>query len=148
MKHTTLIITFLSTVLYATGSAWGQTASQGPDNDKSEPKAAIHEVKDYTFAEKTKFIAQMKMDLAAVNRDIDQLDAKIANADAEARAKAKPELHALHVKADHLGKQIEAAKDATESNWDSVKAHSMNTYNELKHGINQAHRWVSDKLGS
>jgi hypothetical protein len=148
MKNKILAVTFLSAVILATGIASGQTASQGPDNDKSETKTTTQDVKDYTFAEKAKFTEEMKRQLAAINRDIEKLDAKIANDDAEAREKAKPELHALHVKADRLGKQIDAAKDATESNWDRVKADSRKSYNELKDGVNRAHRWVSDKLAS
>ena len=148
MKYKILVITFLSTVLFATGSARGQTASQGQDTDKSETKTTVQDVKDYTFAEKAKFTEQMKRDLAVVNRDMDQLDAKIATDDADARAKAKSELQALRVKAHQLGKQIDAAEDATESNWDKVKADSKHAFSELKDGVKRAHRWVSDKLAS
>jgi hypothetical protein len=148
MKNTTLVITFLSAVLFATGSTRGQTVSQGPDNDKSETKTSVQDVKDYTFAEKEKFIREMKRELTGVNRDMDQLEAKIARGGTEARAKAQPELHALHVKADQLGKKIDGAEHATESNWDKVKADSKHAYNELKDGVKRAHRWVSDKIAS
>ena len=45
-----------------------------------------------------------------------------------------------------LKKQLDEAKSATESTWDSVKAASKKGYNELKDGFNQARQWVSDKI--
>ena len=147
MNKKTLVITFLSTLLFAAGSAMGQTTSQEPENVNG-PKTTVQDVKDYTFAEKAKFTKEMKKELAGINKDIDQLDAKIAKDDAAARAKAQPELHALREKAGQLDKQIDAAKDATASNWDKVKADSKHAYKELKDGVNRAHRWVSDKIAS
>ena len=124
----------------------GQTVSQEAGNVKSEAKTDAEDVKDYTFAEKAKFTEQMKRLLARINRDIDQIDAKIAKADADAKAKAKPKLHALRLKADQLGKQIEAAGNADEANWDRVKADAKSAYSELKDGVNRTRQWVSDKI--
>jgi ElaB/YqjD/DUF883 family membrane-anchored ribosome-binding protein len=77
---------------------------------------------------------------------LDQLAAKIEKSSDAAKAEAKPKLQALREKADQLGKQLDEAKNATESTWDSVKAGSKKAYNELKDGFNQARQWVSDKI--
>jgi len=146
MKNKILAVTFLSAVLFVTGSAMGQVTSQGQENVKSEPKTTAQDVKDYTYAEKAKFTEELKRQLTAINKDIDQVDAKIAKESDEARAKAKPKLHALRVKAGQFGKQIDAAKDATESDWDRVKEDSKHAYSELKDGVDRAHKWVSDKI--
>lgn len=52
----------------------------------------------------------------------------------------------LREKADPLGKQLDKARNATESTWDGVKAGSKKAYDELKEGFNQSRRWVSDKI--
>ena len=146
MKNRAIIITILSIALFAAGSAMGQTVSQDAGSVKKEAKTDAEDVKDYTYAEKAKFTEQMKRLLARINRDIDQIDAKIAKADADAKAKAKPKLHALRLKADQLGKQIEAAGNAIESNWDRAKADAKSAYSELKDGVNRTRQWMSDKI--
>lgn len=42
--------------------------------------------------------------------------------------------------------RIISRKDATESNWESVKAGSKKAYGELKDNFNQARQWLSDKI--
>ena len=76
---------------------------------------------------------------------MDQLSAKIEKANDTAKAEAKPKLRALREKADQLGKQVDAARNATESTWDSVKAGSRKAYDEFE-GFNEARQWVSDKI--
>jgi hypothetical protein len=42
--------------------------------------------------------------------------------------------------------QLDVARNATESTWDSVKAGSKKAYGELKDGFQQARQWVSEKI--
>ena len=146
MKNRALIITIISTALFATGRVGGQTASQDLEKAKIETKEAAHDMEAYTFAEKDKFTRKMQAKLAEINRDLDRLDAKIEKAGDAGRGEAKSKLHALRVEADHLGKQLEAARNATESDWDRVKADSKKSYDELRDGVNRARQWVSDKI--
>jgi len=49
-------------------------------------------------------------------------------------------------KAAGLNKQLDEAKNATESTWDSVKTGSEKAYNALKDDFQQARQWASDKI--
>jgi ElaB/YqjD/DUF883 family membrane-anchored ribosome-binding protein len=77
---------------------------------------------------------------------LDQLSAKVEKSSDAAKAEAKPKLQALRDQTDKLNQQLDKAKNATESNWDDVKAGSKKAYAELANGFQQARQWVSDKI--
>ncbi len=77
---------------------------------------------------------------------VDQLTAKVEKASDTAKAEAKPKLQALRDQTAKLTKQLDEAKNATESTWGDVKAGFRKGYSELKDGFNQARQWVSDKI--
>jgi hypothetical protein len=122
------------------------TTAQQIETLQAETKAAAQDMKDYTFAQKDEFTENMKRQLAAINQDLDALEAKLKNSSDAAKAEAEPKLQALREKAAQLGRQIDGAKDATESTWDTVKATSKKGYDELKDGFMQAHQWASEKI--
>jgi cytochrome c556 len=146
MKNKTLVITLLSIVTFAVGCDKSQTTSQQMDQVKAETKQAAQDMKDYTFAQKTEFVAAMQVQLAALNKDLDQLAAKVESSTDAVKAEAKPKLQALRDQAARLNQQLDAAKNATESTWDSVKAECSKGYDATKDGFNQARQWVSDKI--
>jgi archaellum component FlaC len=146
MKHKTLVITFLSVTAFAVGCKKEETASQQLDNVKTETKAAAREMKDYSFAQKAEFTEKMQTQLAEINRDLDQISAKIEKSSDPAKAEAKLKLQALREQVAKLNKQVEEAKSATESTWGDVKAAFNKGYSELKDGFQQARQWVSEKV--
>ena len=146
MKNKTLLITLLSIAAFAVGCKKEQTTSQQLENVKVETKQAAQDMKDYTFAQKAEFVAAMQSQLDALNKDIDQLSAKIDSSSDAVKAEAKPKLQALRDQAAQLNKQLDDAKNATESTWDSVKAGFQKAYDATKDGFNQARQWVSDKI--
>jgi chromosome segregation ATPase len=150
MKNKTLLITLLSIAAFAVGCNKEQTKEpnipQQIENVKTETKQAAQDMKDYTFAQKAEFVAAMQSQLDALNKDIDQLSAKIDSSSDAVKAEAKPKLQALRDQAAQLNKQLDDAKNATESTWDSVKAGFTKAYDATKDGFNQARQWVSDKI--
>jgi predicted nucleic acid-binding Zn-ribbon protein len=146
MKNKTLIITFLSIAAFAVGCKKEQTTSQQIENVKTETKQAAQDMKDYTFAQKAEFVKQMQNQLDDLNRDLDQLAAKIDSSSDAVKAEAKPKLQALRDQAAQLNKQLEDVRNATESTWDSVKSGFQKAYEATKDGFNQARQWVSDKI--
>ena len=146
MKHKTLLAIVLAIAAFAVGCNRAETTAQQFDKVQEKTKEAVQDMKDYTFAQKAEFTAKMQSQLAGINKDLDQLAAKIEKSSDAAKAEAKPRLQALREKADQLGKQLDEVKNATESTWDSVKAGSKKAYNELKDGFNQSRQWVSDKI--
>jgi hypothetical protein len=121
-------------------------ASQQRDKAQSETSAAAPDKKDYTFAQKAAFVAKMKSQMAEINRDMDQLAAKIERSSAAFKAEAHVKHKALGDQITRLNRQMDAAISATESTWDDVKAGSRTAYHDLKDGFHQARQWVSDKI--
>ena len=113
---------------------------------KTETKQAAQDMKDYTFAQKAEFVKAMQAQLDALNKDLDQLAAKIDKSSDAIKAEAKPKLQALRDQATQLNKQLDEAKNATESTWDSVKSGFSKGYEATKDGFNKARQWVSDKI--
>jgi DNA anti-recombination protein RmuC len=146
MQNKALVITFLSAVAFAVGCNKEQTTSQQLDNAKAETKQAAQDMKDYTYAQKTEFVQQMQAQLAALNRDLDQLSVKVEKSSDAVKADAKPKLQALRDQADKLNQQLDKAKDATESTWGDVKDGTKKAYTDLKDSFQQARQWVSDKI--
>ena len=149
-----LLITLLAVSAFALGckpseqSATDTREATAKQLDKvqTETKAASQDMKDYTYAQKTEFVEQMQGQLAALNRDLDQLSAKIEKSSDTVKADAKPKLQALRDQADKLNQQLDKAKNATESTWGDVKDGTKKAYDELKDSFQQARQWVSDKV--
>jgi chromosome segregation ATPase len=155
MKHKQLAIAFLAVTAFAVGckptaeksaDQNRQTTAEQFDKVKKETKEAAQEMNHYAFAQKAEFVAKMQGQLDEIKRDLDQLAAKIEKSSDAAKAKAEPKLKALRDQAAKLNKQLDEAKDATESTWGDVKAGFKKGYNELKEGFQQARQWVSDKI--
>jgi chromosome segregation ATPase len=148
MKTHNLVITFFAAaaVLVSCKPADEKSTAEQFDKVKKETKAAAADIKDYTYAQKEEFVAKMQVQLAGINRDLDELSVKIEKSSDAAKAEWKPKLQALRDQADKLNKQLDQAKNATESTWDEVKASSRKAYDELKDGFQKARQWVSDKI--
>jgi methyl-accepting chemotaxis protein len=146
MNNKLLVLTLLSAAAFAVGCDKDQTTSQQLDKVQAETKQAAQDMKDYTFAQKSQFVEVMQGQLAALNRDLDQLSAKVESASDSVKAEAKPKLQALRDQSAGLNKQLDEVKNATESTWDSVKSGFKKGYEASKDGFNQARQWVSDKV--
>jgi chromosome segregation ATPase len=146
MKRNKLMITLLSAAAFVVGCDKEGTTSQKLDKVQAKTEEAAQDMKDYTFAQKAEFTEKMQSELAEINKDLDQLSAKIEKSSDAVKAEAKPKLQSLRDQAAKLNKQLGEAKNATESTWDSVKAGSKKAYGELKDGFQQARQWVSDKI--
>ena len=146
MKHKMLVITLLGATAFVVGCNKEQTPAQQLDKVQAETKQAAQDMKDYTFAQKAAFVETMQAQLAALNRDLDQLAAKVEKSSDAIKAEAKPKLQVLRDQLAQLNKQLDEARNATESTWDSVKGGFKKAYQATKDGFNQARQWVSDKI--
>jgi len=146
MKCHKIAIILLAVVAFTVGCDKESTTSQQLDKAQAKTEQAAQEMKDYTYAQKSAFVETMQTQLEALNRDLDQLSAKIEKSSDAARAEAKPKLQALREQSDKLNQQLDKARNASESTWDDVKAGSKKAYNELKDGFQQERQWVSEKV--
>ena len=149
-----LAITFLPVAAFAVGCKPAEEKILAEDRDtpvqfpkvREETTVATPDMKDYAYAQKSEFVEKMERQLAEINRDLDQLSAKIEKSSDAAKAEAKPKLQALRDQMPRLQKQLDGAKSATESTWNDVKAGCKKGYGELKEGFQQTRQWVSDKI--
>ena len=155
LKHPIAVITFLCVIILTVGckpaaensAAENRTATAAQfDKVTKETKEATQDLKDYAYAQKALFVETMKSQLAVINKDLDELSAKIEKSSDAAKAEAKPKLQALKDQAAKLGQKLGEAQSASESTWNDVKAAFKKGYGELADGFQQARRWASDKL--
>ena len=146
MKNKALFLTVLSFAVVAVGCNKEQSTAQQMDKVQTETKQAAADMKDYTYAQKDEFVKAMQVQLDALNKDLDQLSAKIDGSSDAVKAEAQPKLQALRDQTAKLNQQLDDAKNATESTWDSVQAGFTKAYDSTKDGFNQARQWVSDKI--
>ena len=123
-----------------------QSTAQQLDKVQAETKAAAQQIRDFTFAQKAEFVTTMKAQLADLNRNLDELSARIEKSSEAVQADAKPKLAALREQATQLGKRLDEVANATESTWGAIKADSEKAWAALKDGFAQSRQWVSDKI--
>jgi chromosome segregation ATPase len=146
MKNKTLLLTCLSVAAFTIGCDKTETTSQQLDKVQEKTAEAAQDMKDYAFAQKAQFVEKMQSQLADLNRDLDQLAAKIEKSSDAIQAEARPKLQALRDQTAQLNTQLDGVRNATESTWDSVKSGFQKGYESSKDGFNQARQWVSDKI--
>ncbi len=145
MNTRTLVITFLSAV-FAVGCNQDQTTSQQLDQAQADAKQAAEVLKDYTYTQKAAFVEKMQAQLAQLDRDVDQLSAKVEGSSDAVKAEAGPKLQILRDQSAHLKKQLEDVKNAPASTWESVRNGFRQAYESAKDGFQQARQYVSDKI--
>ncbi len=107
---------------------------------------ARHNLDAYTYDQKAQFIAAMEADMAAINRSINELSVRIERSAADVKAAANPRLNELRNQASLLEARINEVKGSTATTWDTVKANTRETYDNLINNFDDARQWMSDKL--
>lgn len=145
-----LLLTLLSSTAIMVGcdkeKETPPTTSQQIDKIQADTKQAAKDMKDYAFAQKKEFVETMQLQLDALNKDLDDLNAKVAKASDSTKDEAKVKMDALRAEMTRLGKQLDDVKSANESTWDSVKEGFKKAYDSSKEGFQTARQWVSDKI--
>ena len=155
MKSSPLLLTLLSVAALALGCKPAAETSTVENHDatsaqfakvKKETQEAAQYMKDYAYTQKSEFVDKMQIQLAEINKDLDQISDKVEKSNDADKAQVTPKLHALREQAAKLNKQLDVAKSATESTWGDVKTGFKKGYSELKEGFQQARQWVSEKI--
>jgi DNA anti-recombination protein RmuC len=146
MKNKTIFVTFLSGAVFVVGCDKNPSTDQQLNNAKVETEAAALNMRDYTYAHKDQFVREMRHQLDALNKDLDNLSAKIDSSSDSVKADAKAKYQALREKADKLQKKLDDVQSSNESNWNDVKASFDKAMDDVKDSFNQARQWLSDKI--
>jgi hypothetical protein len=134
---------FLIVALITAAPGCWSTSNEKTDVKAQEAKKAV---KDYAYAQKAEFVAEMKKDLAKTEQELDQLSAKVEKSTGAAKADAKLKLDALREKHAQAKQRIDEAEGATEDTWDEVKASSRQSYEDMKKSFDETRQWVSDEI--
>lgn len=121
-------------------------AAKAGDKVKKETKEAAVAVRDYAFAQKADFVAEMKPKLAAIEVEIKALEAKVAASTGEAKADAQAKLDTLREKWAATKTRLDAAEAANESNWETVKNDAKQAQKDLETSFDDTRQWLSDKI--
>ena len=153
MNSKRIVITVFSVAAFAVGCkptdnqpTVGDSSAPKYEQLRKETKEAVQATKDYAYAQKAEFVEQMRIEIAALEKEMDQLAAKVESSNAATKDEAKAKLQAVRVKTAELDKNLDGVKDASESTWEDVKAGFKKGYDEAKDAFNQARQWLSDKI--
>lgn len=158
MKRTPLVICLFSAAAFAvtvgcqkesevsTAEAASRDASAQLDKVKQETKEAIDATKDYAYAQRAEYAAKLRAELAELNKELDQLSAKVESSSASAKAEAKAKMQDVRDRVSRLSEKVDNVQNATESTWEEVKAGVKKGYDEVKDSFNQFRSWLSEKI--
>ena len=144
----------MATALLASGCKRGERSegesesavSQKIDEMEADTREAADDLRDFTHDQKEAFIENLGTRVSELNENIDELSEELKKSSSAVQAEAKPRIAALRAQSDRLGKQLDKAKDASESTWESVKNGASEAYDELKLGFHNTREWMSEKI--
>src|ERR1700674_595466 len=99
MKYNELLLTVLSVAALAVGCKPAGPAPQVENREataaqfekiKKDTKETANDIQDYAYTQKSEFVEKMQTQLAEINRNLEELSAKIEKSSDTAKAEAKP----------------------------------------------------------
>lgn len=144
LKRMILIAAVLIVAILAVGCKW-MDRRLAIDTDQRQVVTA-QAAYDYAYAQKAKFVEDMKKELAGIQKDLDQLSAKVDSSDSSVKVDAKAKLEAARLKWVQAKTRLDQAEGATESTWSDVKNGFKRAYDELMNSFEQTRQWLSNKI--
>lgn len=123
-------------------------ATQPSATSQPASMTVITASKDYSFAARAAFAADMQRDLDALKRSLNGISVKLeASRDkAEAKAANKAKVAALVKRAALLSSDIDKARNAQLAAWEQVKADIKKSNDDFKASVVIARTWLSEKI--
>ena len=146
MKFQPPYLILIAAAVIATGGDKNKTASQQLDGVQSKAAEVGQNIKDYSYSQKDEFVKAARAQLADLNRDLDELAARVEKSSAAVKAEAQPRIETLRGRTARMNKQLDDATNATESSWDKFKGEVRETQAESKEEFKKARQWLSDKI--
>ena len=143
--HPSVLLTVIAAT-FLVGCEQEKSNSQKLDQIKAETKQVARDLDDETYVKRAEFTARTKIQLDSLKLELTQLEARIGKASGTAKADSEAKIQTLREKTSQLGQKLDDLKDATESNWDSVKSGAKKGLVELQDQFNQARQWMSEKI--
>lgn len=113
---------------------------------QADTSKAMDNLDDYTYAQKEALIKNLEVQIAAIDKSIDELSTKIEESSSAVQTEAQPWIANLRAQSKVLHKQLDGLKGASESTWESVKKATSNAYSDVKTGLVNTREWLSEKI--
>lgn len=149
----TTMLTFVVVSLFVFASCTNRTKEEGKKEDfsedvmevKEEIEEEIKDFKEYTFAERDKFVKSAREELKEINKKIDELKAELAkagdNVSAVSKAAYQKSIEELEQLRDDYKESIEKLQNSTEKTWEKAKKDVSDRYEKTIDNIGR--RWES-----
>ncbi len=142
MRAQNLLFVCCSALAFAGGcNQAGTTAPQ-----LEEVQATTQAIKDFSYPQKAQFLKRLEGRLIALDRDLDELAARIEKSSDAAKAEAKPKLQALRGQAALLSLALDRARSATELTWAGLRDGCQQTYASSEEEFQQTRQWASANI--
>ena len=146
MKNKVRFLFLISAGIIAAGCEKKRTTSEQLDRVQTKTAEVAQDMRDFTFAEKDEFVAKMRSELAELNRNLDELAAKVEKSSTAVKSDAQARIARLREHTARLNKQLDEATNATVSDWDKFKADVRKTGDASRQEFKEARQWLSDKI--
>jgi uncharacterized protein YukE len=114
---------------------WSSSAAESTASAEKVAKEAretLEATKEYTAQQKEAFERKAHEELVAVQRQINGLRAKVAEASESTRAELQKSLNELEKKKDRVKQKLDELKGTTDAKWHDVQEGMNTALNELK----------------
>ena len=126
--------------------ASGATPAGDFEHAKAQTKEATEAIADYAYAQKSEFVDRMAGELRDIEKELDELAAKVDQSSDEASSDAKARLQTAREKWTEAKQRLDQAERATESDWDEVMRSFDASWSALQDDVGKARRWLSDQI--
>ena len=144
MKNKALFLFLITAGILAVGCEKKRTTSEQLDRVQTKTAEVAQDMRDFTFAEKDEFVAKMRAELAELNRNLDELSAKVEKSSTAVKSDAQARIAGLREHTARLNKQLDEATDATA---DRVAVNAAMIVNEATHSVAGRVSVISDMAG-
>lgn len=161
-KLFTSMFTFALASLFVFASCTNKTKQEEAKEDlkedvvelKQDIEEEIRDFKNYTYADREKFLTDANEELDGINKDIAEMKAELDrtgdNISAESKAAYQKSIAELERLRDDYKKNIDKVQNSTEDKWEETKKDVANTYektkNSIKDGWNDLKRGMSEDM--
>ena len=136
----------MTSVVVVSGCEKKQTASQQLDKVQEKSAEVAKDIKEYSYSQRDEFVKIERKHLFSLNRDLDDLAARVERSSVAVKSEAEPRITSLRERTARLNKRLDEAASATESSWDQFKSDVHATYTASTEELNKARQWLSEKI--
>jgi chromosome segregation ATPase len=127
-----------ASVVGISGAGLAADQPTGTEKITKETREAVEATKEYTVQQKEAFQRKAHEELVAIQKQIQALRKKAAEASSATRAEVQKSIAELEKKKDAAKNKLDELRDATDAKWTEVKSGVNSALEELKQSYQKA----------